>query len=258
MAGNSIRMSQLKQILRLFSQGVPIKGIARETGISRNTIKGYFRTIKSRELNLEDLIGLEDLRIEHILRAPLKTEKERHGDFMLRLDKLYEELKHPHLTKQLLREEYKREYPGGYQYSRFCHYLHLYDRSQHATFIRDHEPGDKIYVDFTGDKLHYVDRNTGEIIPCDVFVATLGYSNYTSVVATHSQKIEEVVVATNTVLEHIGGSPHALVPDNMKSAVNQAHLYEPKINEVFLEMAKHYGMAVIPARAGKPKDKAKV
>ena len=31
MAGNSIRTSQLKQILRLFSQGVPIKGIARET-----------------------------------------------------------------------------------------------------------------------------------------------------------------------------------------------------------------------------------
>ncbi len=258
MAGNSIRMSQLKQILRLFSQGVPIKGIARETGISRNTIKGYFRTIKSRELNLEDLLGLEDLRIEHVLRAPLKTEKERHRDFMLRLDKLYEELKHPHLTKQLLWEEYKREYPGGYQYSRFCHYLQLYDRSQHATLIREHEPGDKIFIDFTGDKLHYVNRNGGEIIPCEVFVATLGYSNYTVVLATHSQKVEEAVAATALSLEYIGGSPRAIVPDNFKSAVNQAHLYEPKINEAFLDMANHYGMAVLPTRARKPKDKAKV
>ncbi len=91
-------MSQLKQILRLFLQGIPIKGIVRETGISRNTIKGYFRTIKSRELNLEDLLELEDVRIEYILRAPLNTERERHQDFMLRLDKLYQELRHPHLT----------------------------------------------------------------------------------------------------------------------------------------------------------------
>ncbi len=155
-------------------------------------------------------------------------------------------------------EEYKREYPGGYQYSQFCYYLQLYDRSQQATFIRDHEPGDKIYVDFTGDKLHYVDRNSGEIISCEAFVATLGYSNYTAVVAAHSQKIEEVVAAFGSVLEYIGGSPRAVVPDNLKSAVHQAHRYEPRINEVFLDMANHYGMAVIPARPGKPKDKAKV
>lgn len=258
MAGNPIRMTHFKQILRLFSQGQKIKAIVRETGISRTTIKRYLRIIKDRELNLEELLLMEDLRIEHLLNSPLKTEKERHQDFMMRLDKLQQELQHPHVTKQLLWEEYKREYPDGYQYSQFCHYLQLYDRSQKASFIGQHNPGDKLYVDFTGDKLHYVDRISGEIITCEVYVATMGYSNYMAVVAAPSQKIEDVVDATVIALECIGGSPAAIVPDNLKAAVQQAHRYEPRINEVFLDMANHYGMAVIPARPGKPKDKAKV
>ncbi len=162
MSGNLIYMSQLKQILRLLSQGYSLKGIARETGVSRNTIKVYLRTIKSREINLEEILNMEDLRVEHLLHAPLKNEKQRKEDFMLRLDKLQSELLHPHVTKQLLWEEYKRDYPQGYQYSQFCYYLDLYDKSQRATLVMNHEPGDKLFVDFTGDKLHYVDRASGD------------------------------------------------------------------------------------------------
>lgn len=258
MAGNPIRMSQFKQILRLISQEHKIKAIVRETGVSRTTIKRYLRIIRSRELNLEELLQMDEPRIEHLLQSPLKTEKERHQDFMMRLDKLQAELQHPHVTKQLLWEEYKREYPDGYQYSRFCHYLQLYDRSQKSSFIGKHNPADKLFVDFTGDKLHYVDRGSGEIIPCEVFVATMGYSNYMAVFASPSQKIEDVIEAHIKALEYIGGCPAAIVPDNLKAVVQQADRYEPKINEAFLDMANHYGMAVIPARAGKPKDKAKV
>jgi len=177
---------------------------------------------------------------------------------MLRLDKWQKDLQDSHVTKQLLWEEYKRDYPEGYQYSRFCHYLQLYDRSNKSSFIGKHNPGDKLYVDFTGDKLHYIDRISGEIIPCEVYVAAMGYSNYMAVIATASQKIEDVIEATVKALEYIGGSPSAIVPDNLKAAVQQAHRFEPTINEVFLDMANHYGMAVLPARAGKPKDKAKV
>ncbi len=258
MSGNPILMSQLKQILLLFAQGHSIKGIVRETGISRNTVKGYLRAIKSREINLDEAINMEDLRVEHLLRAPLRTEKHRQQDFMLRLEKLQEELQHPHMTKQLLWEEYKREYADGYQYSQFCYYLELYDRSQKATLVREHEAGDKLFIDFTGDKMHYIDRNSGEIIACEVFVATLGYSNYIVVIATLSQKLEEVIAATVIAVNDIGGSPRAIVPDNMKTAVSKSHRYEPVINQAFLDMANHYGMAVLPTRARKPKDKAKV
>lgn len=242
----------------MLSQGLPFKGIERESGISRTTIKRYWRLIHDRELDLNDLLSMEDLQVAHLLHLPVLSEKERHRDFMLRLEKFREDLEDKHVTKQLLWEEYKREYPQGYQYSRFCYYLQLYDQSQKATLIREHEAGDKLFIDFTGDKLHYVERDTGQMIPCEVFVATLGYSNYTAVVATHSQKIEDVISATVQALENIGGCPRAIVPDNLKSAVQEAHRYEPRINEAFLDMANHYGMVVLPTRSGKPKDKAKV
>lgn len=257
MAGNPINMSQLKQILLLFTQGYSIKGIARETGVSRNTIKGYLRAIQFRNINVEDVLHMENPQAEHLLCAPVRSEKQRKDDFLQRLENLRIELQHPHVTKQLLWEEYKRDYPQGYQYSQFCYYLELYDKSQRATLVMGHEAGDKIFVDFTGDKMYYVNRDTGELIPCEIYVATLGYSNYTAVVAVHSQKVPDIVTGTVGVLNYIGGSPRAIVPDNLKSAVTLSDRYEPVINEVFLDMANHYGMAVLPTRAGKPKDKAK-
>lgn len=40
--------------------------------------------------------------------------------------------------------------------------------------------------------------------------------------------------------------------------MKRAHRYEPDINATYSEMAAHYGVAIIPTRAGKPRDKAKV
>lgn len=57
---------------------------------------------------------------------------------------------------------------------------------------------------------------------------------------------------------YFGGTPSAIVPDNLKSAVTKTHRYEPKINELFEAFASHYCMAVVPARAYKPKDKSLV
>lgn len=162
------------------------------------------------------------------------------------------------MTRQLLWEEYKREYPQGYQYSRFCYYLQRYGRKEQAVLVGEHPAGEKMFIDFTGDKLHFVDRQTGVIVPCDVYVATLGYSNYIFVRATLSQKTEEVIAATVSAVEDFGGSPRAIVPDNMKTAVKRPDRYAPVINEAFLDMANHYSMVVLPARVKKPRDKAKV
>lgn len=251
-------MSQLKQILRLLSQSYPLKAIQRQSGVSRNTVKGYIRTLEAKGISIENAIQLEDKELDYLLRTPIKYEAERHKDFCPRLDNLQDELKKPHVTKQVLWEEYKRDNPQGYQYSRFCYYLYLNDRSQHAVLSQEHMPGEKIFIDFSGDKLSYTDITTGEIISCEIFIATLGYSNYTAVVAVHSQKLEEVIYACTKAFEQIGGCAKAIVPDNLKAAVTKANKYEPRINDVFMDMANHYGMVVLPARPYKPRDKAKV
>ena len=65
-------------------------------------------------------------------------------------------------------------------------------------------------------------------------------------------------MASENALHFFGGSPLAIVPDNLKSAVTKSSRFEPQINENFQALADHYGMAVVPARAYKPKDKALV
>lgn len=47
-------------------------------------------------------------------------------------------------------------------------------------------------------------------------------------------------------------------PDNLKSGVTKAHRYEPDLNPTYQDMAAHYGIAIVPTRARKPRDKAKV
>jgi transposase len=59
-------------------------------------------------------------------------------------------------------------------------------------------------------------------------------------------------------LEFFGGVPAALVPDNLKSGVTKAHRYEPALNPAYQDFAEHYGLAILPARVRKPRDKAKV
>jgi hypothetical protein len=121
-----------------------------------------------------------------------------------------------------------------------------------------HEAGEKLFVDFAGDRMEYVDRETGEIIKCRVFVACLPYSDYTFCLAVRSQTTEDFLYALSRCLEHLGGAPKILVPDNLKAAVVKTDRYEPKLNDAMEDFANHYRLVVIPARPYHPKDKAKV
>jgi transposase len=86
----------------------------------------------------------------------------------------------------------------------------------------------------------------------------LGASNYSYAEATASQKLPDWIKSHIRALEFFGGVPQILVPDNLKSGVTHPCRYEPDVNPTYLDLARHYGITVIPARPGKPKDKAKV
>ena len=55
----------------------------------------------------------------------------------------------------------------------------------------------------------------------------------------------------------LGGVPEIVVPDNLKAGVKHPCRYEPDLNPTYQDLAEHYGIAVIPTRVRKPKDKAK-
>jgi len=120
------------------------------------------------------------------------------------------------------------------------------------------EEVEKMYVDYAGEKLKYLDPFTGEICEAEVFVAILDASQLTYVEATHSQKKEDFIRSCENALHFYGGAPKANVTHNLKSAVVKSNKYEPTLNQAFHDFVSHYTMAALPAGPYKPKHKALV
>jgi hypothetical protein len=96
------------------------------------------------------------------------------------------------------------------------------------------------------------------MVDVEVFVAILGCSQLTFVMAVESQKKEDFILACESALHFYGGVPEAIVPDNLKSAVKKASRYEAELNDSFAAFAEHYNTYIFPTRVYKPKDKALV
>jgi len=208
MAGKPKRMSQIKQLLRLHKEGYKIKSISRELGISKNTVKDYLNKFSVSKYSLETLLEMEDPVLETIFHPGNPAYKDNRFDvFKDKLDYYEKELTRKGVTKRLLWDEYRMENPQGYGHSQFCYHLSQHILNKNPTLKLEHKPGEKLFVDFAGKKLSYIDKETGEIIDCEVFVACLPYSDYSFCVAVGSQKIEDFIYALKTCLKSIGGSP---------------------------------------------------
>jgi transposase len=162
------------------------------------------------------------------------------------------------MTVSLQFQEFKKLHPGSYGETSFYFYYNQWRKKVNPTMHIEHKVGDKMYVDYAGATLPYVDIHTGEIKQAQVFVAILGWSQYAYVEAMASQTIEDFIAATQHAIHYFKGVPLAVVPDNLKSAVIKASKYEPTLNENFKAFADHYGIAILPARSRKPQDKAHV
>jgi transposase len=154
--------------------------------------------------------------------------------------------------------EYKQACPDGYQYSQFCHLYQQWAGRVDLVMRHQHRAGDKLFVDYAGHTIPIYDRAGGVCWQAELFVAVLGASNYTFAEASESQRLACWIGSHVRCLEFLGSVPALLVPDNLRSGVRKSHRYEPLLNRTYAEMAAHYGTAIMPARAHRPRDKAKV
>jgi len=259
MANKTILMTKVRQILRHHQQGVGSKQINHLTGVSRNTVKRYIRQFIIEELTLEDIERMSDYELD--MRFAILTDMRvdpRLEQLQSLLPGMEKQLKRPGVTMTQLWEKYKAQNPNGYAHTQFYRYYRLYANQVKPVMHIEHKAGDKMYIDFAGKKLHLTDAQTGEIREVEVFAAILGCSQLTYVQAVESQKKEQLIQCCENALHFFGGVPNVIVPDNLKSAVTKSSKYEPIINESFAAFAEHYGLAVIPARAYRPKDKSLV
>jgi transposase len=140
----------------------------------------------------------------------------------------------------------------------FCEQYRRWLATQDPVLRQQHEPGEKLFVDYAGQTVPVTDRYSGEERAAQIFVAVLGCSNYTYAEAAFSQQLPDWLGAHVRALGYMGGVPAVIVPDNLKSAVQRTHRYEPELNPSYQDFAEHYEVAILPARVRKPRDKAKV
>jgi transposase len=170
---------------------------------------------------------------------------------------VHQELKHKGVTLLLLWQDYKTTTPNGLQYSQFCEAYRQWAGKLDLVMRHNHRAGETLFVDYAGQTIPIVNPLTGEVHEAAIFIAVFGASNYTFVEATWSQSLPDWIGSHVRAFAAFGGVPQILVPDNLKAAVSRAHRYEPTLNRTYADLAQHYNVAIVPARAARPRDKAK-
>jgi transposase len=257
MPNNRLSMRQIREVLRLRLGCRRNKHeVAAATGVSATTVLEYTQRMQRAGLSLEQALSMGDAELEATLFPPSPPP----GVQRPRPDwaGVHRELGTKGVTLELLWNEYKAQHPGGYGYSWFCEQYERWRGRLPVTLRQTHAPGEKLFVDYSGKRLGIIDPDSGEVRWAELFVAVLGASNLTYAEATWTQQLPDWIGSHIRALRFIGGAPRVVVPDNLKSGVHKPDFYDPVLNRTYGEMAAHYGMAVIPARPRRPRDKAKV
>jgi transposase len=253
-------MRKVRDILRLaVGQGLSHRQVGLAVGVPFTTVADHLRRARKAGLGWPLPDGLDDAALEALLfrKEPAPPTEARP---LPEWEYIHQELRRAAVTLMLLWLEYKECHPeDGYSYSQFCHHYRLWQRHLDLVMRQEHRAGEKLFVDFPGQRLPIYDGRTNSVaFEAELFVAVLGASNYLYAEAVPSQELAHWIGGHVHAFEFFGSLPRIVVCDNLRAGVTRAHRYEPDINATYQEMAAHYDLAIIPARAGKPRDKAKV
>jgi len=260
MARKRIKMKKIREILKHnCNEKLSIRQIAKLTGISKTVVSEYLSTFKKTGIECKKISEMSDTELIELFKGKKEENNARYRELLSQMPSFTKELKRTGVTRQLLWKEYTKNNPNAFGYSQFCHHLQCWQDIQQGLSMKQfHAPGEKIFVDYTGDRLSYFDGRGGEEKRAEVFVAILGASGLTYAEAAKSQKKEDFIRSVERSFKYFGGVTKAVVPDNLKSAVVKASKYEPEINPLFDDFAEYYRTVILPARAYRPKDKALV
>lgn len=252
-------MTGYREILRLSAQGISQRSIARSCGCSRNTVARVLSQAQQQKVEWNAVMDLEEGEIcNRLFPSQVPANSRKVPDY----EYIHQEMAKSGVTLSLLWNEYCEECRTNneiaFGYTQFCLYYQQFVLKTKATMHISHKPGEQTEVDWAGQTAAVVDRDTGEIIPAYIFVAVLSCSQYTYVEAFLRQDQECWIAAHINAFQFFGGTTRILTPDNLRTSVDQTSWFTPVINKTYHEMAEHYGIAVIPARVRRPKDKANV
>jgi transposase len=247
-------MRKIQEILRLhFEQKLGQRQIARSANVSQSTVHEYLARFQAAGLRWPLDEGWNEPELENALFPPGQTPAQPPRRTLPNFGHVRQELEqHRELTLELLWEEYRQQHPDGYCYSRFCKLYRRWKKQQDVVLRQEHRPGEKLFLDWAGATIAIHHRD-GSITQAPLFVCALGVSSYTYAEAVTDQQMANWLKVQIHALEFYEGCPRLLIPDNTKTGVSRACIYEPDLNPTYQEFAMHYGVAVMPTRPRKPR-----
>jgi transposase len=249
-------MRKTREILRQkWCLGRSHREVARSLGKSIGAISATVSRAAAAGLDWEAVGALSDEALDgRMYGVPAGGRGRELPDFAV----VHAEHKRPGVTLELLHLEYLEQHQGGYLYTQFCEYYRRWLKRRRLSMRQLHRAGEKMFVDYAGQRPQIVDPRTGEISAVELFVAVLGASSFTYAEATATQRVPDFLASHGRAFEFFGGVAAAVVPDQLRSGVTTPCRYEPGVQRAYEELAQHYGTTILPARPGKPRDKAKV
>lgn len=259
-------MRKTREILRLkWQQGRSHREIARALAIGAGTPSDVAKRAGAAGLeSWEAVDALSDDELDRKLyRAPTpSTASSTPSTPKFKPDpaRIHIELRRHGVTLRLLHEEYLQACPNGngYGYTQYVAFYNEWAQRLNVVMRQVHKAGEKCFVDYSGKKPSIVDPTTGERVEVELFVAVMGASNYTYAEVTATQQSADWIASHVRLVSYLGGVPRAFVPDQLKSGVAIASRFDPAIQRTYEEWSQHYATTILPARPGKPRDKAKV
>ena len=245
-------MSKVKEILRLkFDVGLSLRDIAASCNCGKSTVDDVLK--RAQNANITWPCNLNDKELLSLIYPPVEARK---AAIEPDLNYIFHEMKKKNVTLMLLWEEYKRNHPDGIMYTQFCERYRRFKKANQISMHIEHKAGEEMQVDWAGSTIPYTEPTTGEEKQAYLFVSVLPASAYPFVFAYGDMKKPNWINAHVRAYEYYGGVPRVTIPDNTKTAVKTPDLVDPHLNASYAEMARHYGTTLVPARPGKPKDKA--
>jgi transposase len=249
-------MRKLREVLRLDALGNSKRAIGRSLKISHNTAALYLRRAAEAGISWPSCEELLDEDLERLLIPPAPEAGVRRP--VPEWPVVHQELRRKGVTLQLLWLEYKASHPDGFQYTQFVTRYRTWANTLDPVLRQEHRAGEKAFVDYAGQTLPVVDPSTGELREAQLFVGTLGASNFTFAELTWTQSLPDWIGSHVRMYSYFQGVARLTVPDNLRTGVRHACYYEPDVNPTYLDLARHYGTTVLPTRTAAPRDKAKV
>lgn len=245
-------MLKAREILKLKHEvGLSLREIGKSCNCGKSTVSEVLE--RAAKAGITWPVELNDKKLLSLLYPPVEQKKTVPEPDM---EYVFYEMKKKHVTLMLLWEEYKDKHPDGIMYTQFCERYRNFKKNNQLTMHIEHTAGEEMQVDWAGTTMSYVEPETGEIKPAYLFVAVLPASAYPFAYAYGDTKLPNWIDAHIRAYEYFGGVPKVTIPDNTKTAVITPDFVDPVLNKSYCEMARHYRTTLVPARAGRPKDKA--